>query len=60
VVLVLKTKTKMSKGKDFWNQKRNGITGFRIYTHVTAGQTRLYRKIRIEQRKKAKQDEDKR
>lgn len=50
----------MSKGKDFWNQKRNGITGFRIYTHVTAGQTKLYRKVRVEQRKKAKEDENNR
>tara|TARA_B100000497_G_C7537667_1_gene325613 strand:- start:203 stop:391 length:189 start_codon:yes stop_codon:yes gene_type:complete len=60
VVLALKTKIKMSKGKDFWNQKRNGITGFRIYTHVTAGQTKLYRKVRIEQRRKAKEDENNR
>lgn len=44
----------MSKGKDFWNQSRNGITGFRVYSGVTPGQTKLYRKKRLAEQREAK------
>lgn len=45
----------MSKqGKDFWNQSRNGITGFRVYSRITPGQTKLYRKKRLAEQREAK------
>jgi hypothetical protein len=50
---------KSKEGKDFWNQGKNGITGYRVHSRITPGQTKSYRKMRLAQQRKAKQDEKK-